>query len=369
MNRRRHIRPKKKTIFLFFFLLLIIILIIIQIIKPKNHNESYQIKKYQINIKYNAKSKLYTIDISKNNIRYLYEHDGKYHKQIISDLKIIEDETTKCIKPKSSLSLEPFCINENGLINANLVSNELKAKLGYQDDNKKIVKNQKITTYNLLNKDYYLWNYHGFTLINKNTFKDIRLFKNDTYSANLITSLDRYLLVADYDSSYNFKKFIVYDMKKHNDESFKVNKDISFNSEILGTSKKSVYLIDKKYEREWEIVPEYEKARTLKTPVYLSNNKLKNTKIKKLINNEVNWDKGYITKYFLKDKKLYMTYDYTNEIQVSNLEIDRIMSQDNYGVYYLVGDTLYHYDGINMETKVLTYTEWQFNPSINIIIY
>ena len=362
-------KPKKKTIFLFFFLLLIIILLIIKIIKPVNHIDKYTINDYKIKQKYYYKNDLYVITITKDNITYTYKrYHQKYEKKIIDKIDIIKNDQATCAKIKSkNISLEPFCYNESGIVNHNLVDFDLQLQLGYKGVNEEVNKHQKITTYNLMKHTYYLWNYHGFTKIHNKDFNDIRLFKNDTYDASLITKIDDYILVANYDQDYYFNKFIVYNMKKNKDDEFKTNKDISFNSEFLGNYKKSVYLIDKKHEREYEIVPEYLKIRQLKKPVYL-NNGLQDTKIKKLVNNEVKWNNNYLIEYKIKDNKLYMNYDNV-DILVSNNIVDKIIYQTNLGVYYIVNDTLYYYDPDHLETRILQYSEWQFNKNINIIIY
>ncbi|MBO4245183.1 MAG: hypothetical protein J5892_00375 [Bacilli bacterium] len=368
-RKKRLLKPRKKTICLFFFLFLIVLLVIYHLIKPKIYHNKYQVNKYQIKETYDTKKDLYEITINVNNINYLYKRiDKKYEHANITKIKTYQKDNITCIKPTSRLNLEVICYEDNNIISPNLLDNEFKKEIGYQEPKEKSNKHQKITTYNLLNKNYYLWNYHGFTLIKKNnSFKEIRLFKNDTYDATLLTKLDNYILIADYDNQYYFKKFIVYDMKKNKESKISVNKEISFNSEILGNNNKSVYLLDKKNEREYEIVPEYLKYRLLKTPVYY-NQGLKETTIKKLINEEVVWLNDYLITYFIMDNNLYMKYN-DLAIRVSDLKIDKINYQDNLGVYYLVGDTLYHFDPNNLETKVLSYSEWQFNKNNNIIIY
>ena len=368
-RRFRFPKPKKKTIFLFFFLLLIIILLLIKTFKPVNHFDKYTINGYKIEQKYYYKKSLYVINVTKDHKTYTYKrYYKKYKKNIINKIDIVKDDETNCARIKSdSINLEPFCYNSDGIVNHNLINFDLQLQLGYKGVNEEVNKHQKITTYNLMNKTYYLWNYHGFTKIQNKNFFDIRLFKNDTYDAELITKIDDYILVANYDQNYYFNKFIVYNMKKHKDDEFKTTKDISFNSEILGNYKKSVYLIDKKHEREYEIVPEYLKIRLLKKPVYLDQ-ELRDTKIKKLINNEVTWNNDYLINYQIIDNKLYMTYDKTN-ILVSNNSVDKIMYQTDLGVYYIVNDTLYYYDPDHLETRILQYNEWQFNKNIKIIIY
>ena len=88
----------------------------------------------------------------------------------------------------------------------------------------------------------------------------------------------------------------------------------------------------------------------------------------KLVNNEVKWNNNYLIEYKIKDNKLYMNYDNV-DILVSNNIVDKIIYQTNLGVYYIVNDTLYYYDPDHLETRILQYSEWQFNKNINIIIY
>ena len=367
-KRFRHLKPRKKTIFLFFFLLIAVILLLIKIIKPVNHTDKYQLNGYQITQKYYYKKDLYIIKVTKDQLTFTYKrYNKKYEKNIINKIDVIKNDDTYCAKISSVYNLEPFCIKESKINNHNLIDYDLQLQLGYKGEDEHVVKHPKVTLYNLMKKDYYLWNYHGFTLINNKDYKEIRLFKNDTYDAEIITNLGDYILVANYDQDYYFNKFIVYNMKKKKDSEFKTNKDISFNSEILGNYKKSVYLVDKKHEREYEIVPEYSKIRLLKKPVYL-NDGLHYTKVKKIINNEVTWNNNYLINYKIIDNKLYLNYDDT-DILVSNNAVDKIMYQTDLGVYYLVLDTLYYYEPNKLETRILKYSEWQFNKNIKIIIY
>ena len=66
--------------------------------------------------------------------------------------------------------------------------------------------------------------------------------------------------------------------------------------------------------------------------------------------------------YILVNDELYLYYwNQNNRIKVSNNKIRQIVYTNDDSVYYLVGNTLYKYNDIQGEVKLVEYGEWEFN--------
>lgn len=365
------LKLKRKTKVILFFFLLICIFLIVRKITHTNQDKLYKLDGFELKEKYDKQNHEYTITLKNDLINYTFKRSSKkIKKNIINKITKKSKEDITCYQINSSyLTFENICYDGKDYISSNVIDDELKKELNIKEKKYKIIEYQKYELYDLMQKNYYVWNYHGFDLISNNKKDQIRLFKNDNYDVSLITNLDEYLFIPDYDNDHYFNKVYIYNMKNDKYKTMDLNKDISFNSEILGSYNKSIYLIDKKNNKEYEFVPHKRKYRKLSNPVYLSENTLVNTNIKSLINKKVVFKKHQLLNYSLKDNYLYMNYEDNQLIKVSNQLVDRIVSVNDLEIYYLVGDTLYYFDPISLETKVLTYTEWNFNKNNPIFIY
>ena len=75
-------------------------------------------------------------------------------------------------------------------------------------------------------------------------------------------------------------------------------------------------------------------------------------------------------KFSLKDNILYLSYlDNKIKTKISNNEVKEIVYINNDCIYYIADDSLYFYDLEYGETKLITYSEWNFNYNNMIFIY
>ena len=98
------------------------------------------------------------------------------------------------------------------------------------------------------------------------------------------------------------------------------------------------------------------------------NSKWEKISITKLINNNYSFATKPNINYELKDNTLFAKID-NEQIKVSNRKITSIITTKNDKVYYLSEDTLYYFDLLNGEKKLLTYNEWQFNSNNMIYVF
>ena len=149
-------------------------------------------------------------------------------------------------------------------------------------------------------------------------------------------------------------------------EEWKLKYEISFDSYVLGTNDKSIFIIDKKNKIEYELVPSKQKMRILakshnQGTIYNKGN-IQKEPMTKLVTKEYSftYDKNY--NFTLKDKTIYLNYlDSPIKTKISDKEITEIIYSNQDTVFYLVEDTLYRYNLKYGETKIMKYSEWSIN--------
>ena len=334
---------KRKILQIIFVIVLLIFIIIFNLIKRKNYEVEYKVDKYNIVENYNHK--IYTFRISNEDNSFSFLKNIKYTKKhkLINNIKEIK------------------------------LDNEMKEKLNFVDreeDEEKTYNNLKIN--NLLDYNYLVWNYKGFDLISQNSTETINLFNSDIYDIPLSKIVNNYLLIADYDSKYNFNKFYVINVLKGTKDEFKIKDDISFDSYILGSYKESIYLVDRKNKIEYEIVPHKKKIRKVGTEskqgIIYTENGFERISLTKLVSKEYSFYDDNLYNYKIIDNKLVQELN-KDKMIVSNKDIKDIIAIKEDNVLYLVDDTLYFYNILYGEIKVMTNFEWNFNYKNNIYFY
>ena len=61
---------------------------------------------------------------------------------------------------------------------------------------------------------YLIWNYNGYVKLSDNN-EIIKILSNEKYNNIETYQNNTYLVIPDYDSSYYFKKFYIYDTNKN----------------------------------------------------------------------------------------------------------------------------------------------------------
>ena len=362
---------KKRLILLFG--LVIIAFIIYRI--PHNYKIDYQFKSFRVKEEYNKDLKTHYLSINKKKKDYEFILGNLRKKKLIKNIDYYEKDNISCLSISlKDKTLRPVCYLNNELIDISLINDEevnkhykLKNK-----DNKEINTYNNITIYNLDNSSFLLWNYKGFTYLKDNIVNNISLTKQDVYNLKVIASLDNYLLMADYNEEYNFNKFIILNFNTGKKETWKIDYDISMDSYILGRMDKSIYLVDKKNKKEYEIVPQYQRIRIVSSDNkgLIYDNKFTKISLNKLVTKELAFNIKKTYNYVLEDDKLYLKlYNSSLKRLVTKQKDLQVVYQNAENIYYLSAEKLYRYNLEEGESLLLSNFEWNFNNDNMIFIY
>lgn len=247
-----------------------------------------------------------------------------------------------------------------------LIPSSYKKEITYEE---KTYKN--MTLYSLNDKKYYIWNYDGFDVLSNKEQKEIPLFKEDIYNIPLAVQTKEYIVIADYDSKYNFQKFYVLNSKNDKVKEIALEKEISFESYFLGTHSNKVYLVDKKNKKEYEIYPKRLSIANItknNQGRIFNGNEWEKINMNVLTSNESSFTNKNNTTYELKEETLYQVQG-NYKTKISNYTVKEIVYSDQDAVYYLVEDKLYSYNTSDGEILVIRNFEWNFNYKNMIYIF
>ena len=358
----------------FLFLIITIIVFIIKIFKTKSYSLDYQIKDTSISENYDNANKYYYYKLTYNNFScdFIYESEYIKERKLISGIKkYYNDDYTCLIVDSDYFTINPLCSNKEELIDYHLIDEETKDKI------KKYYKTPSTTELKLNNYEIYntedtkvIWNYKGINIIEKDKIESVNIFKKDIYEINIATLINNYFIVADYEQTYNYDTIYIIDIDTKEVTKWKLDTEISFDSYIIGTNDKSVYIIDKKNKIEYELVPHKQKMRKVSSSnkgIVYNNGEEEKISMDRLVSQKYNFiDKNNYT-FELDNKTLYMSINSSNlKTRLSNQKIDSILSINNDTVYYLIGSTIYRYNLKYGETKIMQYSELEYNNT-NII--
>ena len=358
---------KRRRFFAFLVLLFLIITIGYFLFRAKDYEITYEENGFSITEKYDKNKKLLSFKITKDNHEYFWlKTDTRFlAKHLIYQIEEFTTENETCLKISSNkLRFVPLCSSNNEQVSIELTSQEMQDKVGYkkaefgQTEAKKAY-NMEIN--NLLYHDFYIWNYRGFYHINSDTEEEISLFQKDIYTPNLITKVDNYLFIPDYDANYYFTKVFILNMENNKVITWNLDTPIYFDSAILGVYDNKIYLIDKHEKIEWEIDLKKQKMTKVSNndtgKIY--DNGFKDVSLNSLLYQDMTF-KGVQPYTYIIDNGLY--YEALNKrIKISQNTPKTIVYYDDEWVYYLVDDILYASSFTYGETKILQYFEWNFN--------
>lgn len=347
-------------------LVLIFVLFLIFLFSAKNYHKEYEINNVKIAESYNKENKAYYFTFTYKEITLDYLLDVKYrhHRGLITNLEIIEDEEKNnfCLLPKDKkLEFAPVCYENNNIVHYSNLTTDLKNRIPSKYFNKETKK----TTYNdidIYNNSYtyLIWNYDGFYYLNNSTNKKIEIFNKELYTINLVGYTDKFLVIADHDSNYTFNKFYTINLKNGNLKSHEVKENVYFDSYYIGYNKNKLYIVDNKESVMYEFNAKNGKLEKIKSKV-LKNKEWENVSIKTLINKKVEFEYPTNYMYTLEQNKLYLTYKDKEIKTLISDNVKHIVKTKTKDIFYLKGDTLYHFDPYNGEERLLTYSEWNFN--------
>ena len=370
MKKYRLKKSAKIVLILILIAIIALILFIISLFSSKSYSLEYNVDNYAINENYDKEEKVYYYEITSNGMKYTFISNINYqkNKKLIQGIKIHEKDGYVCLEVESSsLKTMPLCSYEGQQLSYYLIPTELQDELNdyYDKPSLKDITYENYHIYNTYN-NILIWNYKGFNYLNGEDVEFIKLFDKDIYEIPLATKINNYLIVPDYEQEYEFNTLYIINLDNLKIDTWKMKYTISYDSYILGINDKSVYLVDKKNGIEYEIVPHKKKMRILasnnKNGIIYKNGEAEKINVKTLVadNKHFTYKSNY--NYILVNDELYLYYwNQNNRIKVSNNKIRQIVYTNDDSVYYLVGNTLYKYNDIQGEVKLVEYGEWEFN--------
>ena len=342
---------------------------------PKNYQKTYEIDGYYILEEYHKNTQSFEFTIKKDNKEFKTAIISKFlpKKKHIKKIETLNVDNESCLKFSSDqLLLKPVCEKNEEQISHFLVNDDLKKQLGDEYYPKFAMKNEeyeKLKVYALLNHKYFIYNYKGFKVISEKGVNDISLFSKDIYDANLITKVDKYIFIPDYDSEYYFQKVKLLNMENENISEWNLTKPIYFDSVILGSYNGKLYLVDKHEKSEWELDLEKKKMKEVsnKEEGIIYQNGWQEKSMTKLINEDNTFIIDSAFSYEI-DEYLYQKIN-DKKILISFNKPDSIISQNEDEVFYLKKGDLYCFSNYFGEIKLINNFEWNFNATKNIFVY
>lgn len=377
---KRKYKLKKSAIIIISIILISIIVLIVfllSIIKTKSYSIEYNIDDYKISEYFDDKINLFYFEIKKEDITYNFVYPSKYIKErkLIKEISSYNKDDETCLIVNSEyISTNPLCNINNELVDYRLVSSSLLDKLNYTLPEEERKENT-IYNYTIYNNDLniYIWNYKGFNHINNNELNNINLFNKDIYDIPLAAKINNYLVIPDYEQEYTFNKVYLLDLETDKLDTWTLKYNISYESYVLGINNKSLFIIDKKNKREYELVPHKKKMRIIansdKQGIIYNNGEEKKMSINTLTSENYSFTYKHNYNYKIIDNKLYLSYlDKGKFIKISNNNITSIIYTNEDTIYYLVDTTLYKYNIKDGEQKLISYSEWEYNNNNVIFI-
>ena len=369
--KKRYKLKKEALIFLGIIILVLLILIvfIVSLFKNKSYSIEYNLDDYKINENYDHNKKLYYFEIKYKDNIYNFIKESKYlkNKKLIKEVNHYEDEEYTCLTVESSsFNITPLCSKDKNRIDYHLVSNKLKEELEIEEKEYEEKELENYTIYS--DSNLLIWSYRGFNAVQGEKIKFIKLFDKDVYNLPLATKINNYLVIPDYEQEYSFNKVYIINLENLEMDEWKLDESISFESYLLGINDRSIFWMDTKNKKEYELVPHKKRMRVVaknkQQGIIYENGELKKYQINKIILNNMTFTPNNIYNYKItNDKKLSLWYlNHDNlETLISEQDIKDIIYTEKDNVYYLVGNILYKYNAKDGETKLIKYSEWEFN--------
>lgn len=349
----------KKLVVIISSLIFIFILFLFFYFKKNTYTLEYKINDIFVKESFNKDKEYYLFELNYNGEVYAFLTFDKYtsKRKLIDDIKVNKEDDITCLEISAhKIKAYSVCKDSTGLINTKISRNE----------NSNTYANYTLNDLN--NKTYLLWNYHNFIYLSPKTQKEIKLFAKDEYTLNLVTTYQKYLVVANIESGYTFNKLYLINKDNGKVEEIKLRYDLYYNDTyFLGTYKNKLYLYDKKQEQEYYI--NMNKKKIYKTNnKTLVDNKWEDISTYKLKNNQGVFQYSNVYNYEVINNNLYAKFlDY--QVKISDLKVKNIIKTNNLDVYFLSDNILYFYNPYEGLKVLISYPEWDFNYQNMIYIF
>lgn len=359
------VNKMKRLVLLMAIIVLSLLIFIYNFFKPRDYTLNYQVSDYKITEKYLKKYHTYYFQITDEVYSFDFTQKSKYtiDRKLITKLVTDDNCITPYFKNKTTNKVCAFN-NEDAyyeeVFNANNSEELLTTK-----------NNTKI--YNYLNNLYAIWNYKGIDVLEKNNSRSLEIFNKDVYNNNLMVLLNEYLVFPNYNDGYEYEELIIINLNNLKKSIIKLDKSISNNSYILGTYKKSIFIVDRKNKIEYELNPYIKKIRVVGNEnkmgkiYYLDG--FDEISINDLVTNTLSFTYDSLYHYKVIDNTLYLTYFNSGLLtRVNDFDDGYAVKINDDKIYYLKSDTLYFYSPSTGNKVLLKNFEWHFNYENKIFI-
>ena len=361
----------KKIYLLISIILLTFLIFIIIILKSRNYSINYSINNFNIKEEYFKESGYY-FTIKYKELDYPIYIDQKYtHKRKhLTNIILFEKEQEICFKVTIFNNNYYICSNNNKLTTLNNLSDKFLKEYNLQNNNSNLIK--KYNNIEIYNNDLKIlvWNYKGFYYLNKNNNNEVNIFKKDNYQNELTYQTNKYLIFPDYDSNYYFNKIYIYDILKNKINSITFDYEISYDSYYLGSVNNSVYFIDRKNNKEYELNLKKNSINIISNDnnaIYYNGDKWENQSINKLITDKIVFPQNNKYNFNLENNNLYININ--NSKILINTDVKSIINIQNDTIYYIINDTIYSYQYLKNNNILIKYPELNFNYNNQIFIF
>lgn len=379
-------------------IILVLIVLIFNIYKLfiKEHKVSYKIDKYNIEEHFYIKNNhYYDMKISNKKETYIYtlNENLSKRKKIIKNIKTYKSNNLVCIVPtyKKNIEKEIYCNLDNQQVSNSYLNNHddfkkilKKAKIKLKEENNIKTTYKKVKAYkkNIATNIYFIWDYKGIYIIDKDNIKYRKILKYDLYENVLTTTVDKYFVLFDNHSVNGIEDVYYYDVSKDKLKSFKLKNKLSKASYINGVIKDLIFITDTKKKKEYTVdirrrkIKEIDEEQTkyivynngqkqelsksdyfMKEQIF-SNNKIINEKISR--EEQIKEDNYY---YFIEENKMYRTREDSKNKKVLLFELDNISDWivKDKEIFLIREDTIYSYTDKLGLRKVVESNELKYN--------
>ena len=364
---------RKKVVCALIVLIPVMTIAVILLCRNTNYEIDYKLKNFNIKEKYYSERKLYYFETSYMGNNYEIAINSAYiGRELINDIEVLSEDDTTCMYFKSNkLSTYPVCTKGKELISHDIIN------LGGFEDfmlEEKTVLNKKYKNIKLNTVDderILIWNHFGYYHITKNSFKEIKLFKNELYQDQNSFQVDKYIIVPDYDQKYEFNKFYIINIDAKSVDELIFDGKISFNYYYMGSIDNKGYIFDKKNMIEYEIIPSRSKIEIVSKGDYgkIWRDKWEEISLVKLKNNEYTFDSDLNFNYIIKDNKMYCKYYKSMKNVLVSENVDEVIYSNEEKVYYITNGRLFAYSPYIKKYELIEYDEISFNKGLTIYIY
>jgi len=374
------------------------------------HTVTYNIKNEKdFKIEESFKNKHYYYLITSGEYKFYFKEKNLFNKtkHVIKDIYQKEENGMMCIYPvyvKGPSTI--ICSDKNTVYTYNSVKHNSLVSLFYNElknqgytfefdelnnnytqigDNPQIKDNVTYYSKNFEDKEnLVLWNYKGFTILNKNRSLNVYPLSFDRYENTISTLISKYYITPVYQDNklFNFNKVYIYDILTHKDYELDLGITLSNYTYINGIVDNKLYLFDSSKiiqlmidpkEKEVEIVGDKEKNAIYYDGKFTERNiydfvnkkikfKIDDAQLKEKYNYTLSYE-NIDSYFFYTGNKLYQVYKDMIDIPiliVDNKNVKEIkIKNDN--IYYILKDTVYKYELNKISVPLIKYNELLYN--------